>query len=107
VNHQGNTFSFGRVVIAGDRIYALNANNGVLALGIAPVTPVPPSLSITKSGSDVIISWSTNASGYTLEATPVLASPSTWTNVGAATIVGDQYVVTNAAAGTLFYRLKK
>lgn len=62
---------------------------------------------LTKCGSDVIISWNTNASGYTLEATAVLTLPVTWTNAGAGTVIGDKYVLTNAATDARSYHLKE
>jgi hypothetical protein len=101
INHQSNG-SFGKVTISGDRVYAINANNGVLALAIVPV------LSIVPSGSDMLLSWTTNAPGYTLQAAPSLLPSATWTNVGAGTVVGDKYFVTNGALDAVsFYRLKK
>jgi len=105
VNHQANNNSYGRVVISGDRIYALNANNGVLALEIAAIKP---SLTIVPSGGNVIISWTTNAAGYTLQSTPAVVPPITWTDIGMGAIVGDSYVVTNGTSTSpLFFRLKK
>jgi len=38
IGHQSNS-SYGKVVISGDRVYAINANNGVLALSIEPPKP--------------------------------------------------------------------
>lgn len=100
--HQSNGDSFGKVVISGDRIYAINANNGVLALAILPT------LSILSAGTNVVLSWTTNVTGYTLQATPSLAAPITWTNVGPGTVLDSQYVLTNSASDAAsFYRLQK
>jgi len=102
VNHQPNGNGCGRIIISGDRVYALDSNNGLVAYRIEPtlqITPTPPG---------VVISWSSEVTGYTLTASPSLASPTTWTNVSTGTLVGNQYFVTNSAAtGTLFYRLQK
>lgn len=77
------------------------------AIEEVPVT-ITPELTIALSGADVVISWPTNgAAGFELESTTALASPSTWTPAGPATIVGDEYVVTEPATGTKFYRLRK
>jgi hypothetical protein len=56
-----------------------------------------------------MLSWSTNHSGYTLEATTDLRPSLNWSNVpGMHTIVGNQFVVTNnVASGNQFYRLKR
>jgi hypothetical protein len=69
----------------------------------------PPTLSIQRVGSNVVISWSTNAPGYQLESTTNLGAGSQWvavTNTPAP--VGLEKVVTNSVSPLgLFYRLKK
>jgi hypothetical protein len=64
---------------------------------------------LTQIGNNVMLSWSTNHSGYTLEATTDLRPSLNWSNVpGMHTIVGNQFVVTNnVASGNQFYRLKR
>ena len=73
-------------------------------------TPVvtAPLLSITLSGSNVILTWpSSTDPGYNLQSTADLTSPS-WGSAGSASIVGNQYAVTNTLTpATLFYRLMK
>ncbi len=66
-----------------------------------------PLLSIALSADNVVLSWSTNDSGFTLEARTDLSS-ATWSNApGNLTIVGSQYSVTNSAtSGNQFYRLR-
>ena len=100
-----NDNKIAQVIFAGNRVYAVDSNNGIAAFDLVP--PVTPQLAIVPSGGNVIISWPTSASGGTLKATPTLTSP-TWTNVGTGTIVGTNYFVTNSAAAShLFYRLYK
>lgn len=107
-NHQGNNNFFGKVAISGNRVYALNANNGVLAFEIVAPAPLRPSLTITPAGANVDLSWTTNAVGFTLESTPSLVPTIVWTAIGPGTIVGDRYVVTtNISTNQLFFRLKK
>ncbi len=102
VVHQSNGNSFGRVIISGDRIYAINANNGVLAVAMVPT------LDITPSGGNVTLTWPTNAVGYTLQATPSLTAPITWTNVGIGSVSGTLNTLTQSASDAAsFYRLKK
>lgn len=102
VNHQGNGNGTGRMLINGDRVYALDSNNGMAAFRIEPV------LSITYSGGNVIVAWSASTPGYTLKSTSSLLPPVTWNTVGTGTLVGQQYFVTNTTpTGTLFYRLQK
>jgi hypothetical protein len=66
---------------------------------------VTPSLVIVSVGSAVQLSWPTNASGFTLQSTTNLV-PTNWQPVANPVgIIGDQYVVTNSASGTQFFRL--
>jgi hypothetical protein len=105
-NAMPNKNGVGQVIFAGNRVYALDGNNGIVAFDIVPPA-LPPQLDILLSGANVVISWPTSASGGTLKATPTLTSP-TWTNVGTGTVVGTNYFVTNSAApSSLFYRLYK
>ena len=100
-NHQPNANGCGRVIVSGDRVYALDANNGMAAYRLEPV------LSITPAGANVVLAWPASTPGYTLKASPSL-NPPAWTNVSTGTLVGQQYFATNAAsANALFYRLQK
>lgn len=102
VNHQANANSCGRIIFSGDRVYALDANNGLVAYKLEPV------LHITPQASNVVLSWSAQTAGYTLTAGTSLLNANTWTNVSTGTLIGNQYFVTNAvSANSLFYRLKK
>ncbi len=68
-----------------------------------------PGLNIARVGTNVVLSWSTGDSGYTLEAKTDLSSSLNWSNVlGTPTIVGNLHTVTNSVTnGNQFYRLKK
>ena len=68
---------------------------------------VQPKLYINNTGGNVKLSWQTTASGYRLESTSSLTSPS-WTPVpDSATIVGTRYNLTVGPAGTKYYRLRQ
>jgi hypothetical protein len=102
-NQQPNNNFIGQAVFAGNRVWALDGNNGLMAFTI-----VGPQLTITMAGSYLVESWTTNVGPLTLQATPSLATPSVWTNVGTGSVSGSRYVVTNPpAGGSLFYRLQK
>jgi hypothetical protein len=60
-------------------------------------------------GSERVLSWSTNAVGFTLQSTLQLSPPVTWTDVtDAPVLLGAQWMVTNISSGNaLFYRLQK
>jgi hypothetical protein len=69
----------------------------------------PPILSIAAlSGGNVLLSWSTNDAGYTLESRTNLNPGFSWLTVpGTPTVVGSQFTVTNSAVGNSFFRLKQ
>lgn len=73
--------------------------------------PQSVSLTITNSGSDVIVAWPAAASAFALELTGTLNSTSQWQTVSSGiTTTGEwkQFVVTNAPANTnRFFRLRK
>jgi hypothetical protein len=103
VNQQANANFIGQAVFAGNRVWALDANNGLMAFAIEG-----PQLTIATSGSNLVESWTTNLGPLTLQATPALTTPTVWTNVGTGTVTGSRYQVTNPpAGGSLFYRLQK
>ena len=106
VNRQGNANSFGQVIVAGNRVFALDANNGLMGFEIVPPGPTSPTLKIAHVGDDVLVSWTTNAADYALEKTASLSSPS-WSNAGNPAIAGDQFIITNSILNGSFYRLKK
>src|SRR6266576_2443791 len=71
-----------------------------------------PQLTITPSGTNVILSWPTNVAGfdytgYTLQSTTNLVSPAVWsTNSPAPVVIAGQNTVTNPITGAQqFYRL--
>ena len=106
-NQVANANVICQTIVAGNRVFSLDANNGIVAFNIvAPVPPRPP-LNIVRSDTTVLLSWPTNYSGFILQASPSVAVPITWTNVGPGTIAGGQYVVTNALDGASFFRLLK
>jgi len=102
-NHWNNGYMIGKIIWAEDKVFALSANNGLAAFSILPYRPT---LNISLSGADVVLSWPTNAVGYTVESTTDISS-STWTSEGAGTVQGEDYVLTNQVGGIKFYRLVK
>jgi predicted outer membrane repeat protein len=67
----------------------------------------PPSLRISRSGNNAIISWPAYASGFRLQSDTNVASLAGWTVVpGSAFSDGSQFYITNAvASGQKFFRL--
>ena len=81
---------------------------GGWSLTITTGTNEPVQLSISRAGTNAILSWANTATGYTLQAAPSLSS-TTWTNVSPApVVVSGNYTVTNAMTNSsTFYRLAK
>jgi hypothetical protein len=68
---------------------------------------IPPQLTIIRSGTNVTLTWPTNATGFTLEFATNLVSPIFWnTNSPAPVVINRQNTVTNPIPGThQFFRL--
>jgi hypothetical protein len=66
-----------------------------------------PQLAIIPSGANVILTWSANFTGFTLQSTTNLDSPADWTTVSPApVIINGNNTVTNSISRTgTFYRL--
>ena len=77
------------------------SHNGIVAFNIAG-----PKLTVVLSGSNVIISWSTDSPGLQLQSTTSLSSPS-WSDVtNPVSTVNSRYTVTDSITGVAkFYRL--
>ncbi len=67
---------------------------------------IGPSLTATRVGQNLVLSWPISAPGYTLQSTTSLSAPN-WKPVAKVpVVVGNQYYVTNnSASGNNFYRL--
>jgi hypothetical protein len=67
----------------------------------------PPILAITRVGSNVLLSWSTNESGYKLQTNANVTAPTGWGLLpGTPAVVAGHYTVTNTAVtGRRYYRL--
>ena len=70
---------------------------------------LPPELSIALNGTNVVISWPNSPAVWSLQTSPVLGLPGTWSNLTTAPFfLNSEYVVTNAvSAPAQFYRLKQ
>ena len=79
----------------------------VFRLTIVPISP--PHLILVRSGPNVILTWPTNATDFTLQSTTNLGSSAVWsTNSSVPVVVNGQNVVTNPISGTRqFFRLSQ
>ena len=97
------------LILSGNTLFGTASAGGSSAEGtvFSLSLPGPPQLTITRSGTNVVVTWPANAAGFTLQSTTNLVAPSVWrTNLPAPVIVNGQNTVTNAISGTRqFYRL--
>ncbi|MGI8967248.1 MAG: choice-of-anchor tandem repeat GloVer-containing protein [Limisphaerales bacterium] len=67
-----------------------------------------PQLNFIRTGNQLILSWPTNAVGFTLQSITNLTSTNWINSTDCPFILGGQYtVVNNLSSGSRFYRLKK
>jgi hypothetical protein len=99
-NQVANANVICQTIISGNRVYSLDANNGLMAFSINPPANSMV-LSITRSGSNVILSWTDSAA--ILQGTPSLTAP-IWTDL---TTSGQTSSVQPIAGQNQFYRLRR
>jgi uncharacterized repeat protein (TIGR03803 family) len=101
----------GELILSGSTLFGIASAGGEAGRGTIfgltlPITP--PELTIIPSQNSVILAWSTNSTGFTLQSTTNLGSP-IWTSASPPPVmVSDLYTVTNPISGTQqFYRLAR
>ena len=104
-NQQANRQLYRPDCLWGNKIYALNGNNGIV---VVTLQGPAPTLNVTLMGGQAVISWSSSfGSGFTLYSTTSLTPTITWSPEGAGTLIGGSYWVTNdLSAAAKFYRLQ-
>jgi uncharacterized repeat protein (TIGR03803 family) len=103
------------LILSGNTLYGTAYNGGgfgngtVFSISLGSVSAPAPTLAIFPSGANVVLTWPTNATGYTLQSTTNLVSTTVWSNVSpAAVVVNTNNAVTNAISGKQkFYRLSQ
>jgi uncharacterized repeat protein (TIGR03803 family) len=97
------------LILSGNTLFGTASAGGNSAEGtvFSLSLPPPPQLAIDRSGTNVIITWPTNAAGFTLQSATNLVSSSAWnTNLPAPVVVNGHNTVTNPIRGIQqFYRL--
>ena len=98
--------TLGGQVLSGVTAIAVGIGHTVALLGTAPLLPY---LNARPNGNELILSWPTNAVGFTLQSSLNPTPPVAWidsTNPPA--VIGTQFTVTNSTSGgAQFYRLRK
>jgi uncharacterized repeat protein (TIGR03803 family) len=105
---QGNDGNlYGTTRFGGDLSLFNGRGGGTIYRAVPP--PPAPSLSLLRIGDQLVLSWPTNAGGFTLQSAPDPSSSINWVDSSETpAAVADQYFVTNNVSGLAqFYRLKK
>jgi len=90
----------GGLIQSGSVLYGTANVGGTAGYGTVFSLLVPPPLNITQVGTNAIVIWATNVSGFNLQSATNLAPPITWS------AISGQYAVTNPMTGKLtFFRL--
>jgi uncharacterized repeat protein (TIGR03803 family) len=95
------------LTLSGSTLYGSTAYGGDFNEGtVFSLSLAPPRLTIASAGANVILSWSTDVTGFTLQSTTNLVS-SAWSTVSPSpVVVNGQYTITNLVSGPQqFYRL--
>jgi uncharacterized repeat protein (TIGR03803 family) len=104
-NYDGD-HAAGALTVSGSMLYGTTESGGSKGRGTIFGFPIPPRLTITPAGTNVVITWPTNVAGFQLQSAASLGSNIVWAAVSpAAIIVSGQYTVTNAAASGKVYEL--
>ncbi len=99
------------LVLSGNTLYGTTYSGGdedggtIFSLSL----PVLTQLAFSLSGGNIVLTWPTNVTGFTLQSATKLFSSSTWSTVSPPPIVvNGQNTVTNPVLGTaMFYRLSQ
>jgi len=77
--------------------------------GFTLVDPRPPlSMTLSRDQNQLVLSWPTNAVGFTLQSSPSFGPDATWTDCTNAVLAGNQYLMIATVSSTSqFYRLKR
>ena len=114
INSDGASPSAG-LVLSANTLYGTAQVGGssgagtVFSLSLGTVTITLPRLTIIRSGTNVVLTWPANATGFALQSTTNLVSPAVWSAVSPApVVVNTNNAVTNTISGTRkFYRLSQ
>jgi uncharacterized repeat protein (TIGR03803 family) len=99
------------LTLSGDTVYGTASEGGMFGGGTIfsiALAANPPQLTITPVGANVVLSWPTNFTGFTLQCTTNLSSPVWITNLPAPVVVTGLNIVTNPVSGRKqFFRLSQ
>ena len=85
------------------------AVNGIQLIKVGPAVNVRPTLTTSKQGNILTVTWTANAAGFTLETSPTVGAGASWTAVAGTPnpIVDAGSATINLTGSRGFYRLRK
>jgi hypothetical protein len=102
------------LISSGSSLYGTSSSYSSTKLGAVfsvPLQPqlIQPQLTITPAGANVLLTWPTSATGFSLQSSTSLGSTAVWTTNLPAPVIGNgQNTVTSPISGTLqFFRLSQ
>jgi uncharacterized repeat protein (TIGR03803 family) len=103
------------LILSGNTLYGTAYNGGafgngtLFSLSIGSAIAPAPTLTIIPSGTNVVLTWPTNAAGFALQSSTNLGSSTVWTtNSPAPVVVNGQNTVTHSISGAQqFFRLSQ
>jgi uncharacterized repeat protein (TIGR03803 family) len=91
------------LVLYSNTLYGTATGGGSSGNGMIFSISLPPQLTITAIGPNLVLTWPTNAAGFALQSATNLASPIWTTNLPTSIVVNGQTTVTNPIAATQQY----
>lgn len=97
------------VILSSNTLYGVAHTGGTGGSGAVFSLWLPPALNLNFSSAGAVLTWPTNADGFTLQSASDLSANGGWTPVTTPPVnTNGQYVVTNSPAdGHMFYRLAR
>ena len=102
----------GGLLLMDNTLYGTTAEGGSAGYGTIFSIALPvlhPQLTISAVGANVLLTWPTNAAGFTLQTSSNLSPVANWVDsTNTPSIIADHYLVTDLVANRArFYRLKQ
>jgi uncharacterized repeat protein (TIGR03803 family) len=97
------------LILSGNTLYGTTVKGGSAGNGSVFSLSVSPRLSVSLSGANIILTWPTNATGFTLQSSPSLGVSAAWgTDLNPPVVVNGQNTATITKSGTpVFFRLSQ
>lgn len=109
-NGSNGAYPYAGLVQGNDgNLYGTTSQGGTFGYGTVFRIVMPVALNSQRSGNEFVLSWPTNAVGYTLQVATNLVPPVGWSDsTNVPVTVGAEFRVTNTLSCPIqFYRLKK